>query len=161
MSARNTGIVWLVLVGVFLAGGVTGGFVALRVARSVIEEGRGAEQFAMRHLKRMTDTLALTEAQEAKIQKIIEKASDKLRVQRRASAEAMRTMEAEILPLLTTEQRVTYEKMQAEQRERWQKMMEKRGPRPPGRDDDSSGPGAGNGSDGAAPPPPPPPAGAP
>ncbi|MCF3648394.1 hypothetical protein [Synoicihabitans lomoniglobus] len=135
MKKGRTWMAWLVLVGVFLAGGVAGGFISLRVAKTMIERGRGPDRFAPRFMERLTEGLDLTPEQQAQLKPIVDRTWVVLREQRHASITAMRDMEKEVIGLLTPEQKIAYEEMQAAQRERWKDMMGKRGDRPSKRGD--------------------------
>lgn len=146
MSDRRLWPIWLIFAGVFLAGGVTGGFVSLRVAKTVLNDGRGHDQFTPRMLERLSDGLELTDTQLAAIKPIVDGTWEDLRQTRRESVEAMKEMEKAIASVLTPEQAEIYDKMQSRQREHWKKMTERRGPRNRER---------GDSPDGAPPPPPP------
>ncbi len=168
MNAARHWLFWVVLLGVFLAGGVVGGLVSLRVAKSIVERGRGPDQFTQRHLERLADGLELSEEQRAKIKPIVDRTFETLHGYRNDSVAAMRAMEKQIMAELTPAQRESYNTMQQQARERWQRLMERResekakrdldrpdGPPPPpppsgSRPPDSFGPGPGG------PPPPPP-----
>jgi uncharacterized membrane protein len=145
--------IWLIFGGVFLAGGVAGGFVSLRVAKTMIERGRGSEQFAPSMMNRLTEGLNLTEGQQAKVRPLVDKAWEELRRCRKESIDAMKVMETSVTQLLTDEQKATYNAMQEEQRLRWQKSMERREQRRREREGDG-------GEAGDHPPQPPPPDGA-
>ncbi len=142
MSRPNKAVVWLVLVGVFLAGGVAGGFLSLRVAKTLIERGRGPEQFSMRMMKRLTDGLELSDAQRDQIKPIIDATWKSLREYRHQSIDAMRSMESEIMAVLTPAQKAHYAEMQEQQRERWRRLSEQRrgGGGPGGHDGEGRGP---------------------
>ena len=148
MSDRRLWPVWLIFAGVFLAGGVTGGFVSLRVAKTVLQDGRGQDQFTPKMIERLSEGLELTEAQLAAIKPIVDSTWEDLRRTRRESVEVMRAMEKAIAKILTPEQIEIYDEMQARHREHWNKMTERRGPRKRER---------GDGADGGPTPPPPPP----
>ncbi len=163
MSSQRAWVVWLVLAGVFLAGGVTGGFVSLRVAKEMVRDGRSAGQFAPRHLERLKEKLALTADQEAQIKPILEKTWRTLRGYRHDSINAMRAMETEITAVLTPAQQQQYVAMQEEHRSRWQKLTgprgdgsDRRGPPREPMDGDRPLPPDGVAGDGRPPPPPPP-----
>ena len=128
MSAPRGWTVWLVLAGVFLAGGVAGGFVSLRVAKSMVQKGRSAEQFVPNTMQRLNEGLSLSPEQEEKVREVVDRTWAVLRQHRRSSVEAMRAQEAEIMTLLTPEQQAAYAVMQEEHRSRWQRLMGRRGP---------------------------------
>ncbi len=165
MKRQRAWIVWLVLAGVFVAGGVTGGFVSLRLAKTIVTDGRGATKFAPRVMDRLNSELALTEAQQAEIQPIIDKTWAKLKEYRHSSFDAMRAMEVEITEHLTPEQKERYAAIQEEHRSRWQKMVGRKGkensdgerpPPPPGGFDGERPPPPPDGAMGEPPPMPPP-----
>lgn len=139
MSARRLWPVWLIFAGVFLAGAVTGGFVSLRVAQTVIKDGRGQDQFTPKMIERLSEGLELTEAQLAAIKPIVDGTWEDLRRARRESVEVMRAMEKAIAKILTPEQVKIYDEMQARHREHWNKMTERRGPRKRDRGDGPEG----------------------
>lgn len=112
--------VWLVFTGVFLAGGVTGGFVALRIADRIVEKGRASGQFAPRLLNHLTERLELSAAQRAELKVMVDAAWSQLRVQRRASRDTMQALDRQIVSILTPEQQVVYAELQASHRQRWQ-----------------------------------------
>lgn len=152
MKRQRAWIVWLVLAGVFVAGGVTGGFVSLRVAKALVNDGRTANKFAPRVMERLDSELELTAAQQAEIQPIIDKTWAKLKEYRHSSFDAMRAMETEITEHLTLAQKERYAAIQAEHRSRWQKMVGRKGKDGPDGDRPPPPPG---GFDGERPPPPP------
>ncbi|WP_221030052.1 periplasmic heavy metal sensor [Actomonas aquatica] len=142
MKTRNAWVAWLVLIGVFLAGGVTGGFVSLRVADALVERGRAGGEFIPRHLERLDEELNLTPEQEDAIRPILEETWATLREYRRSSVDAMRAMEPRIIEQLDAAQKEAYVAMQEKHRQRWQRLVERRqngkggpgsgGPRPDG-----------------------------
>lgn len=153
MSAQRGWIVWLVLTGVFLAGGVTGGFVSLRVAKSMVQKGRSAEQFVPNYVDRLTEGLSLSPEQTEQVREVVDRTWVLLRQYRRSSIEAMRAQETEIMTLLTPDQQAAYAVMQEEHRSRWQRMMGRRNSG--GREGDDRPPGPPP-PDGEGPPPEPP-----
>jgi hypothetical protein len=135
--------IWMVFTGVFLAGAVCGGVLSLRVAKSYIERGRGSDRFAMSMMERYAERLELTDAQREAIQPYINTAHEEVRRARRQTAETIRAMEEKISSELTDAQREELAAWQAEQRERWRRLTERReqerreggpGPRPEGGD---------------------------
>ena len=117
--------VWLVFLGVFIAGAVAGGFVSLRLAKQAAER-REPEDLALRIMQRFSDRLELTEDQRRVIQPHVERAAAEMHRTRAQTAEAMERLEHAVSRELTPAQQETLERMQAEQRERWKKWMEKR-----------------------------------
>jgi len=134
MKGARVWPIWFIFAGVFLAGGVTGGFISLRVVKSVVKDGRASDQFTPRMMERLSDGLELTAAQRASIKPFVDSTWEDLRQTRRESVDMMRAMEKAISAILTPEQKMIYDKMQARQREHWKNMTERRGPRL--RDDD-------------------------
>ncbi len=139
MSSRRLWPIWLIFAGVFLAGGVTGGFIALRVAKTVLRDWRAPDQFTPRMMERLSDGLELTDAQRAAIKPLVDSAWEDLRQTRRESVETMRALEVGISKILTAEQKATYDSMQERQREHWKEMTERRGPRNRERGDERAG----------------------
>jgi hypothetical protein len=111
----------LVLIGIFAAGGVAGGFVTLRVLRDKFVNRPVPEEWAPRHLKRLHDRLELTKEQEEQIRPIVRRNMEQLNRIRNSSMEETKTvvelMQREITEKLTAEQRVKFEQMNRELRE--------------------------------------------
>ncbi|HEX2100529.1 MAG TPA: hypothetical protein VHF69_07695 [Candidatus Synoicihabitans sp.] len=125
MSARSWKV-WFIFAGVFIAGAIAGGFVSLRVAKTVASKQRVPDDWPVRIMQRFSDRLELTEAQRAAIVPHVDRAAEELTRTRAESAEAIQRMEGAVARVLTAEQRETFETMQAEQRERWKRWIEKR-----------------------------------
>ena len=126
MNARRWQV-WLIFAGVFLAGGVAGGFLSQRVALDLVERGRSRSDFAPRMFNRLVENLDLTEEQQAAIRPLIDDAWEQLHQYRRLSGDVMRKMEEAIADVLTDEQKQQLADMQAQRRERWERLMERRG----------------------------------
>ena len=111
----------VVLLGIFVAGGVTGGFVTLRVVRERISNRPMPEEWAPRHLKRLVDRLALTPEQQEQIRPIVRHNMEQLnRLRNQSLAETqmrIESMQRDIAQKLTPEQRVAFEQMNRELRE--------------------------------------------
>lgn len=111
----------VVLLGIFVAGGVTGGFVTLRVLREKLAQRPMPEEWAPRHLKRLVDRLALTPEQQEQIRPIVRhnmEQLNRLRSQSRAETQMrIESMQRDIAQKLTPEQRMTFEQMNRELRE--------------------------------------------
>lgn len=111
----------VVLLGIFVAGGVTGGFVTLRVVRERISNRPMPEEWAPRHLKRLVDRLALTPEQQEQIRPIVRHNMEQLnRLRNQSLAETqmrIESMQRDIAQKLTPEQRVAFERMNRELRE--------------------------------------------
>ncbi|WP_438482403.1 hypothetical protein [Oleiharenicola lentus] len=145
----------VLLVGIFLAGVVTGIYVdkRLNAPAKPAEQHRSTvavEKWAPDQMKRLVDALELQPAQIQQIQPIIQRNMeelDRLRTYSRSETGGIfERMKREISEKLTPEQRTKFEQMNKEQRERMKKNEPREvfsnGPRPP--------------RDGDRPPPPPP-----
>jgi Spy/CpxP family protein refolding chaperone len=134
----------IVLLGIFIAGGVTGGFVALRFAKNRIQNRPVPEEWAPRHLKRLADRLELTPEQQEQIRPIVRHNMEQLsRVRNNSMVETktiLEGMQREISEKLTPEQRAKFEQMNREFREGREKFERERrrnperpnGEKPPG-----------------------------
>lgn len=140
MSTAPAGKVWLVLVGTFVAGAIFGGFASLRIAKTVVDHGRGPDQFVPRHLERLTEELELTEAQRTQVGAYMSATWEDLAVHRNASIEEMRKLEARIMSVLTDAQKTEYAEMQEKQRERWRRLMDRRKSHKDGKREGHQGP---------------------
>ena len=157
----------LVLLGIFIAGGVTGAFVMIRVGRQMLAHRPGPEQWAPNHLKRLVERLDLKPEQSAAIRPIVQRDMEELnRLRSESMAEAkkvMERMEREISAQLTPEQRTKFDQLNKEMRERAKKFMIERRNRPAGpggqRHDPEPPPGEPGKVDDAPPPPDRPPGG--
>jgi Spy/CpxP family protein refolding chaperone len=111
----------LVLIGIFAAGGVAGGFVSLRICRDKLTNRPVPEEWAPKHLKRLHDRLALTPEQDEQIRPIVRRNMEQLNRIRNSSMEESKTvvegMQREISEKLTPEQRTKFEQMNRELRE--------------------------------------------
>lgn len=111
----------LVLIGIFAAGGVAGGFVTLRFCKDKIVNRPVPEEWAPKHLKRLHDRLALTPEQDEQIRPIVKRNMEHLNRIRNSSMEETKTvvegMQREISAKLTPEQRAKFERMNRELRE--------------------------------------------
>lgn len=111
----------IVLIGIFAAGGVTGGFVTLRVCKNKILNRPVPEEWAPKHLKRLADRLELTPEQQEQIRPIVRRNMEQLnRVRNHSLAETQTVVEGmqrDIAEKLTPEQRTKFEQMNRELRE--------------------------------------------
>jgi Spy/CpxP family protein refolding chaperone len=111
----------VVLIGIFAAGGVTGGFVTLRFFKNKILNRPVPEEWAPRHLKRLAERLELTPDQQDQIRPIVRRNMEQLnRVRNQSMTETQATVEGmqrEISEKLTAEQRLKFEQMNRELRE--------------------------------------------
>lgn len=149
MNGRPWKLVAL-LVGIFLAGGVTGGFIGLHFGQKAMMRRGVPEQWGPARLKVLAERLDLTPAQIERLKPIIKRDVDDLGRLRQQSIDDTRRiierMEKDIAAVLTPEQKAKFEEFNREQRERVRKFWEqRRNERRPA------------GADGREPPPPPPP----
>ena len=112
----------LLLTGIFVAGGVTGAFVTLKVVREKFAQRPMPEQWAPMHLKRLAERLDLKPEQMEQLRPIIRRNMDELnRLRTYAMGETkavLERMEREVGDKLTPEQRAKFEKLNQEFRER-------------------------------------------
>jgi uncharacterized membrane protein len=141
----------LLLVGIFLAGGVTGAFVMMRIGRNLISGRPMPDQWAPMHLKRLAEKLELKPEQVEELRPIVKANMEELgRMRTRSMAESkvvFERMQREIEAKLTPEQRVKFDQMNKEMRERARKFMGPGRPGGPG-DHGDHGPGDHGGSPG-------------
>lgn len=105
----------LLLTGIFLAGGVTGALVMIRLGREVAVRRAMPEQWAPMQLKRLAGRLDLQPEQLEQLRPIVRRNMEELK-RLRASAMAetrsvMERMEREVAEKLTPEQRAKFEQM--------------------------------------------------
>jgi len=132
----------LLLVGIFAAGAVAGGFVTLQYVQSKVRERGMPERWGPERLRSLDKRLGLTDAQKKQLEPIIRRDTEELgKLRQSGFAEARRIlqrMDADIAAVLTPEQRVKFEQFNAEVRERMRRANErrergeKREGRPPG-----------------------------
>ena len=131
----NTALKWKLIAGfllVFVAGGLTGGFIGAKHARHLFLGPPHSHGLPDRMRERLQRQLDLTPDQAAKIAPIIDQTSSKLEAIRVETARRVRaTLEEshrQIAPELTPEQREKLEKMELSHKKR----MHHRGFLPPG-----------------------------
>jgi Spy/CpxP family protein refolding chaperone len=126
----------LLLLGIYIVGGVTGAFVMARVIHERVAHRPMPEQWAPMQLKRLAERLDLSADQQAQLEPIVKRNMDELRKLRTYSMAETRTvferMEREIAEKLTPEQRAKYEQMNKEMRERGRRFWQNRPPGGPG-----------------------------
>lgn len=124
----------LVLLGIFLAGALTGGAVAVRIGRSMAMKRAMPEQWGPMQLKRLAERLDLSAEQLEQLRPIVRRNMEELNRLRTYAMGETRTilerMQRDIADKLTPEQRVKFEQMGREMRERAQRMQQERGQRP-------------------------------
>jgi len=122
----------LLLLGIYIAGGVTGAFVMVRVVREKWARRPMPEQWAPMQLKRLTERLGLSQEQKEQLQPIVKRNMDELDRLRAYTMTESKTvferMEREITEKLTPEQRTKYEELNKEMRERARRFMQNRPP---------------------------------
>ena len=111
----------LLLIGIFCAGAVAGGFVTLRIAHHSMPRPPSPEQWGPARLKKISEKLNLTPEQEEKLRPIMRRDMEDLgRVRTSSFAESKRIferMEHDIAEVLTPEQKEKFEQMNRERRE--------------------------------------------
>ncbi|MBP7140768.1 MAG: hypothetical protein KBA71_02585 [Opitutaceae bacterium] len=112
----------LVFVGIFLAGGIAGGFISLLAARSFVRQRGGPTEFAIVHKGRFHEALKLSAAQKARIDAIVDETSEELKKVRRETGRLLQSMESRISSELTADQRREFEAMQQRWRDRRGKL---------------------------------------
>lgn len=138
-------IVILVLIGIFAAGGVTGGFVTLRMTREKIANRPVPDEWAPRHMKRLAERLNLTAEQTEQVEPIVKRNMEQLgRLRNQSMSETrviVETMQREISEKLTPEQRLKFEQLNRELREKMERARREKpgagrpgGPPPGGKD---------------------------
>jgi len=136
-----------VLLGIFLAGSISGAFLAKQFAREWMAKRLGPEQWAPNHVKRLTEKLDLPAEQAELIRPVVRRNMTEMnRLREKQLAETaviVDRMQHEISELLTPEQRTKYEELVKESREKFKKQSQERGARPPGTGGQKSGNGPG------------------
>ena len=124
--------VYLVLIGIFVAGGLSGWVVANGVARRHAHLPPHPEVWISRQMEHVARELQLTPEQKERIQPIVKRDIEELT---KLSRQSMRTvhgilerMETDIMAQLTPEQRTKYEHILKERRAARRQMLEQRGP---------------------------------
>ena len=125
----------LLLTAIFLAGGVTGAIVGLRMPRAVPSPMPSPEKWADLHLKRAMSKMVLTPAQLAEIEPIVRQRMKELgefRAKYLEDNQALRLrMESEVAAKLNAEQRALYEEHNRRFREKQRRL--ENGGRPDGK----------------------------
>jgi hypothetical protein len=107
---KKTLVLILACFGIFIAGAVTGGFVAARNVKTVTHR-RAMEQFTQVQLKRLADQLQLTPEQRVRIRGIATRAGRDVQLRRREILDILDRMETEMKGELTPEQLARFEKI--------------------------------------------------
>lgn len=111
----------VVLIGIFAAGGVTGGFVTFRYCKEKALGRPVPEEWTPKTLSRLDDRLDLTPDQREQIRPIVRNHMEQVNRLRNSSMAETRLiiedMQREISSRLTPEQRTKYEQMNRELRE--------------------------------------------
>lgn len=117
----------LTLAGIFLAGGVAGGFGGYAWSHREPRPRMSPDQYTERYLQRMIADVKLTPEQVECLRPMMEEFSEKLSVMRqKAFAEArnvLKEMDRRIEADLTSEQRALYREMQERDRKQWEKRF--------------------------------------
>lgn len=144
----------LIFLCIFLAGGVAGGFVGMRIgcnkakvkpeptAQAQNPQRRPIDEWTKRQKKEFIERLSIPPEQEAKLDPVFQDAQAELRVYREQFSEqtnvVMKKLDGQLMALLTDEQKSKYEQLIKERQERKKKMdadraaAAARGDRPPG-----------------------------
>lgn len=136
-------LVWI-LAGIFAAGIVTGAFGTRQFGRDWVAKRPGPDQWAPNHLRRLSERLELLPEQQEQLRPIVRRNMEELsRVRSEclvATKNVFERMEREISERLTPEQRLKYEQLNKEMRERAKKVVPERnhpsgsgGPSPEGK----------------------------
>ena len=124
--------VYLVLIGIFVAGGLSGWVVANGVARRHAPIPPPPEVWIARQIEHVARELQLTPEQKVNIQPIVQRTIEELDKLRRQSMPAvhgiLERMETDIAKQLTPEQRTKFEHILKERREARKQLREQRGP---------------------------------
>jgi Spy/CpxP family protein refolding chaperone len=117
----------LLLMAIFVAGGVTGAFVTMRVGRRLIADRTMPEQWAPMHLRKLADRLNLQPEQVEQLKPIVRRNLEELgRLRNSCLADSrvvFERMEREVAEKLTPEQRVKFEELNRQMRERAKRLM--------------------------------------
>lgn len=103
---------------VFVAGGVTGGLVAVRMAPTFVQRRVFSEQFATTQMRILTEALALTPQQVERIRPVVTATREDLVRLRRDTSASFERMHAGIIKELNPEQRAKHEEFLARMRDR-------------------------------------------
>lgn len=125
----------LALLGIFVAGGVTGTFVTLRFGREWVMKRPSPEQWEANHMKRLSERLELAPNQQDELRPIVRRNMEELTQVRNHCITTTRAvfekMEREISEKLNPAQLVKFEKLNKEMRERAKKVVPEKNNRPP------------------------------
>lgn len=120
----------LLLMAIFVAGGVTGAFVTMRVGRKLIADRPMPDQWAPLHMRKLADRLKLQPEQVEQLRPIVRRNLEELgRLRNSCLADSrvvFERMEREVAEKLTPEQRVKFEELNRQMRERAKKLMPNR-----------------------------------
>ena len=123
--------VYLVLIGIFVAGGLSGWVVANGVARRHAHLPPHPEVWISRQMEHVARELQLTPEQKERIQPIVKRTTEELDKLRHQSMPAVHSilerMETDIAGQLTPEQRTKFEQILKERREARKQLREQRG----------------------------------
>lgn len=130
MSMDKPWKIAIVLLGIFVAGALTGGAVAIRFVQKKFAARPMPEQWAPMQMKRMAERLDLTPEQMEQLHPIVKRNMEELNRLRTYSFAETRSiierMQREIADKLTPEQRAKFEQMNKELRERAQRFQQER-----------------------------------
>lgn len=118
-------LVVLAFLGIFLAGGVSGALLGVRISDDMAHR-RAAELFAQQQFKRIGDQLGLSQEQRGRIRPILTNSGKEVQEHRRAILKIVDKMEADVRQELTDEQRAQYDKVRSRLRDNdrlWQRWL--------------------------------------
>ncbi len=142
------------LAGIFVTGSVTGALLTTRFGRNWAPPRPAPEQWASRHVSKLTETLGLKEDQVEQLRPIIQRNVEEMGRLRSECVKDTRVvaerMEREISEKLTPEQKIKFDEYNREKRERMKKHMQKKteGSRPEGEAPAGSAPSSSAGGTG-------------
>jgi Spy/CpxP family protein refolding chaperone len=130
MNTLSTGRIVAYFFAVFLAGGVTGNFIGMRIAKQTALKPPQMEDMSTRMCRRLQTRLGLTADQMENIKPIIDKSSQKIGAVHRDCmhriADMVKQSYAEISAQLTPEQQQRLQELEQERSEWERKNKEKR-----------------------------------
>lgn len=119
----------LLLTGIFLAGALTGGVVSQRIIRKEIARRLAPEHWCPNRLDMLTKRLALTPEQQEKLKPIVQRDMDDLiKVRDNHITDIRRIierMDRDTAAVLTPEQKVKFDEIIREKRQKAKKLVEK------------------------------------
>jgi uncharacterized membrane protein len=120
----------VVMLGIFIAGGVAGAVIALTIEKNEARRRYGPEQWVPARMRTMQEKLQLSPQQVDKIGSIMRREGEELGKLRehgiRETRVILERLEKEVAAELTPEQRAKFDEYNREMRERTRRAMERR-----------------------------------